>query len=516
MQQPSHADPSLSVMTDKLQGLSPDTWGAQAFLQETLRIPGPKEAVIRGVVKYPVAPDKQPVEVVILPKDFGKRGLKGGGVNQQSVFKSTIVPDAYSAVSDIQQEEGIEEEGATIYTWRVTEQRENSRTSELFLFGNSALRTAETLAVNDDVATRLSDERTKDMLHASVVLDLEELGLAATVMEENMETLKKHNILIVLGVPAGDLKKESTKKAAQGLKGTFTVEQKNARTGKISTWLIEIIGILVEAQPKGTLYTATRKLDGTSALTKQLITIFDIGGGDAYEYEINLQGGLTATPKRMGDGTIQIARPLAELVEQNYGIQISEIEAQEALYRQKIWKGGEEISIKHLIVQLKPRFANLLTKVNITSRVLTTFIIFTGGGAALLSEEIRAKVGQKAKALKEGTDYLIMPSEIAAAANCIGLFAIGYYKIQQSIRKYVEAYANLLLERAQVQQQANGIRSNTKWAEDQQRFSTLQQQYQTLSEQIKTHVGQYYPGVLAQVQEERKAAALQAQQPLAQ
>jgi hypothetical protein len=490
----------ISPTSDQFQGLDPSTWGAQAFLGARLCIPEAGNAMIRGVVKYPIAENGPPIEVVIVAKDFGKRGLKGGGVNELNCFKSTVVPDAYSSISDIQQEEGIEEGGTTLYTWRVKEHGEHGRTSELFLFGNAALRTAETLAVNDDVATRLSDLRTKDMLHASVVLDLQGLGLSATMMENEMETRKRHHVLIVLGVPAGDLNKESTKQAAKALKGTFTVEQKNARTGEITTWLIEIVGVLLEAQPKGTLYAATRKLNGTSALSKQLITIFDLGGGDVYEYEIDLQGGLTAIPKRLGDGTIQIARPLAELVEQQYGIQISEIEAQEALYRKTIWKGGEEISIADLIAQLRPRFANLLTRVNITSRVLTTFIIFTGGGAALLPDEIRAKLEQKARGLKEGEDYLIMPAEIAAVANCVGLFAIGYYKVGQMISKYVEAYVHLLIEQSQVQQQAGNIRHTSRWSEDQQHLAELQQHYQRVSEQIRSHVGQYYPDVLRQVQ----------------
>ena len=170
MQRSDHVEQTVtqisSVVNGKLQGFPADTWGAQAFLGKILRIPGSENVVIRGVVKFPIASDKPPAEVVILPKDFGKRGLKGGGVNQQSIFKSTIMPDAYSAICDIQQEDGIEEGDATVYTWRVKEHGQHRRTSELFLFGNAALRTAETLPVNDDVAIRLADERTKDMLHA--------------------------------------------------------------------------------------------------------------------------------------------------------------------------------------------------------------------------------------------------------------------------------------------------------------------------------------------------------------
>ncbi len=90
----------------------------------------------------------------------------------------------------------MEEEGATaIDTWRV--KPHSGHQSETFLFGNEVLRIVETLAVNDDVAIRLKDWRTKDMLYASVVLDLQELGLSATVLEHHRETRKRHNVLIV-------------------------------------------------------------------------------------------------------------------------------------------------------------------------------------------------------------------------------------------------------------------------------------------------------------------------------
>ena len=59
---------------------------------------------------------------------------------------------------------------------------------------------------------------------------------------------------------------------------------------------------------------------------------------------------------------------------------------------------------------------------------------------------------------------------------------------------------DLLIQQAQIQQQMSTLRRTSQWTEDQQHREGLHQQSLTLSEQIKTHVGQYYPEVLYQVQ----------------
>jgi hypothetical protein len=463
-------------------------------------------ARIKGVIKYPLDADHPPIEVWILPKDFGKRGLKGGGVDRKGYFKTTIIPDAYSAASeDIQQDEITEESGEDLSTYRVQKHGDHQRSSERFLFGGSALRISETLPVNESVASRLDDARTSDMVHASIILDLMKLGCVPTVMEEGIEVTKKYTIVIPLGVPANDLKDQKTIDAAQQLKGRYSIEQCNVKTGKTSTWDIEIVNVILEAQAKGTVYTATRKLDGRPAVNKTVITVVDVGGGDMYKVEINLQGGQISTPERIGDGSIAIARPLQKMVEKVHGIQISEIEAQEALYRKTIWKGGEEISIASLIEELRPRFADLLTKLTITNRMMTTFIIFTGGGAALLEKEIRAKLERTRATLQEGTDFLIMPASIAAVANCIGLFAIGYYKIQKMIRDYVAAYIGLKNDLTMLHQQVEQTRQRAhRWPEEQSELAQLQQRHEDLRHQVSMHVGQYYPEIQQQILAQRQ------------
>ncbi len=65
--------PTLTDQTsDQLGDLEPSTWEAQAFLGKILHIPASRHAVIRGTVKYPVAPNRPPPEVVLLPKECKK------------------------------------------------------------------------------------------------------------------------------------------------------------------------------------------------------------------------------------------------------------------------------------------------------------------------------------------------------------------------------------------------------------------------------------------------------------
>jgi hypothetical protein len=142
--------------------------------------------------------------------------------------------------------------------------------------------------------------------------------------------------------------------------------------------------------------------------------------------------------------------------------------------------------------------------------MLTTFLIFSGGGAALLEKEIRAKLHTRSSQLQEGSDFLIMPEAIAAVANVIGLFSIGYYKAQKLIKDYATAYLDLLAQISQIDTELEQLRRKTMIRiDDQQRARTLQESRLQLSAQAASHVGQYYPEVQQQIQAQRK---LQAQQ----
>lgn len=219
-----------------------------------------------------------------------------------------------------------------------------------------------------------------------------------------------------------------------------------------------------------------------------------------YAYEVDSTSGVIAEAKRLGDGTISIARELKPLVEERFGVDISEAQAQEALYTRKIMKAGDEQDISDLLTELHPRWSNLLTKINITSRMLTTFIIFTGGGAGLLHEELREIMAALPGKRQEGIDYLVMPTKLAPLANVVGVFAHGYYKAQQQIRKMVTAYLALLQERRQLQ---NTIRSLSRQPGQEAATHKKQEELQAVVQRIGRHVGKSYPTLVELIAQEQ-------------
>ena len=307
MQQPGPQLPFVLTLTPEqekvLQGLSPEAWATYALLKLPLVAgDGKQTQKIPPLISFPVVMDQPAVRVRIITKDFGKRGLKGASVDNESLFTTSIIPDAYRAITgSFQQEES--EEGDAIYSYRVLEE---GRETERFQMGATALRKADLLPTDDDTETRLRDPRTRHMLQASVAYDLLQAGAFFN---------QKQGVLLCLGVPVRDLdpeREQATRRAAAELKGIWVVEQTDLRTNTLMTWTIEVVGVLVESQSKGTLYAVTRKINGESAISKKIFHIFDIGGGDTNELEVDASGVILSQGRRRGDGTISVARAPGE------------------------------------------------------------------------------------------------------------------------------------------------------------------------------------------------------------
>ena len=471
-----------------LEGLAESSWGGRVLMELPLiLVQNGHRATIESCVMYPASPLQQPEEAFIIPLDFGKRAIKGGGVDANGFFRGQIIVDAYSAAKYVQMEE--EEGGEAEAIWQIMGPEKSL--SESFRCGARALRMADTLPVNETLAVRLRDLRVRNMTIAAVVQNLRAIGVEPSILEEDTYVMKKRNVILPIGLPADDINKrsEETTKALGQLKGLYTIQEFNTRTGETTSWLIDIVGIIPAPQPRGTHYTVSKNLDGTSAISKKIVTVIDIGGGDIYAYEVDSSSGTITDARRLGDGTISIAHELVNLVDETYGIRISEAEAQEALHQKSILKAGEEADISALLEQLKPRYANLLTTVNITRRMQSTFIIFSGGGTALLHDEIRDKMRALPGKRTEGEDFLIIPPTIAPLANCIGLFAHGYYKVQQIIRSTVVEYLQMIEQSRQLQQQIPQLAKSQ--GKDEEARNAREQLLQ-IQQRLSTHAGQYY------------------------
>lgn len=506
MQHPDQGGATLPALTlgqmDKLAGLKPESWAAHALLDLPLTMGEVNRNFQRipSTVLYPLAPNQPPAVARLVVVDLGKRAYKVATVTDQSKFLTSIIPDAYVPVTGTLQHEGDgndEDSEKPVYAHCVFEERSGEE-SEVFQMGESALRLADLLPTDEDSHVRLADPRSRNMVFAAVAEQYALMKLDETV---------EHNTLLCLGVPPRDLdgeRAQETKDAATTLKGRVTVEQTNLKTGARTIWTLNVIGVYVEVQTRGTFYSIAKKIDGAAALTQKLFEVYDLGGGDTNKLQINAGGVVLTMGERIGNGTIEIARALRKRVEEDYGIELSEIAAQEALHTKKIWRGGAERDISATITKLLPRFQQILTRVTVSRQALSTFLVFTGGGSALFHEAISSMIQTKSKELVSGEDYLIVPADIAPIANAIGLYALCYFKIQAQIKKAILEFLALGDQLTAAQANLEAVQEN---AGNENRPAAA---VRRLHEQHSAHVGNSYPPSLVRHIAAQRKATIQA------
>jgi len=445
-------------------------------------------------LRVPTSATQPPVDAILIAKDWGKNAHKGGGIDHNFHFRSTVVIDAYCRARDIDHSaqefhDAQVQPWEALATWRVFHHNDQAASDEPgFWLGRHAVPYTAELPITK-TAMRIDDSRSQDMLLASTVMDLIGLGLQPTVLEVDMEVTQVHKIVLALGLPLRDVKGAETASAVESLKGLHIVERTDARTGIKQLWHIEIVSVVVIPQTRGTLTAATRTLKNRWAYTKKRIfRVRDIGAGDIHEYGVDSTG---FSGRRLGDGMVKLATTLRELVEEKHGIHLSSAEAQLALRTRTITKAGEPFDIGHLWPSLQAEIDGILTLIGDIREIKTTFIIFTGGGTALLAREIRAMMTE-GYGLAEGVDFLILPENIAEIANVIGLFASGLNEILRLIQKYVQAYLDLKQERESLLQSIR-LLSRPTGQNGSGNLATAQQSLRTIDEQLRHHVGAYYP-----------------------
>lgn len=458
-------------------------------------------------VRFPTTENQPPVDAVLIAKDWGKNAHKGGGVSHDSRFRSTVVLDAYCRARDIDHSaqelhDGQIQPWEELATWRVFHHNDQAVDAVGFWLGRHAVPYTGELPITK-TAMRIDDFRSQDMLLASTVMDLINLGLSPTIMEEEMEVTQIHKVVLALGLPLQDVKSQETATAVASLKGIHIVERTEASTGVLQRWHIEIVSVIVIPQTRGSLTAATRTLRNKWAYTKKRIfRVRDIGAGDIHEYGVDANG---FSGRRLGDGMVKLAAALRDLIEEKYGIHLTMAEAQQALRTHSITKAGEPFDISHLWPSLKAEIDGILTLIADIREIKTTFIIFTGGGTALLAGEIREMM-TNGYGLVEGVDYLILPQNIAEIANVIGLFASALNEILRLVEKYVRAYLDLKQQRLSAQQSI-GTATRSSGQNGVGNFARVQQRLLELDEQLRHHVGAYYPDVEAALVESMTAQA---------
>ena len=486
--------------------LIPGSWAW--YVAKGLQLIDSEGIYIGSRVRFPVAENQPPVDATLIAKDWGKNAHKGGGVSHDSHFRSTVVLDAYCRARDIDHSaqelhDGQIQPWEALATWRVFHHNDQTDGDAVgFWLGRHAVPYTGELPITK-TAMRIDDSRSQDMLLASTVMDLINLGLSPTIMEEDMEVTQIHKVVLALGLPLQDVKSKETASAVAGLKGIHIVERTEASTGVTQRWHIEIVSVIVIPQTRGSLTAATRTLRNKWAYTKKRIfRVRDIGAGDIHEYGVDAAG---FSGRRLGDGMVKLATALRDLIEEKYGIHLSMAEAQQALRTHTITKAGEPFDISPLWPSLKAEIDGILTLIGDIREIKTTFIIFTGGGTALLASEIREMM-TNGYGLVEGEDFLILPENIAEIANVIGLFASALNEILRLVEKYVRAYLDLKQQRHSVPQSI-GTPTKSSGQNGVGNFARAQQRLLELDEQLRHHVGAYYPDVEAALVEAMTAQA---------
>jgi hypothetical protein len=460
-------------------------------------------------LRVPISEYQPPVDAILIAKDWGKNAHKGGGIDHNFHFHSTVVVDAYCRARDIDRsaqefQDPQAQPWEALATWRVFHHIDQASGDEVgFWLGRHAVPFTAELPITK-TAMRIDDSRSQDMLLASTVMDLIGLGLQPTVMEVDMEVTQVHKIVLALGLPLRDVRSNETARAVESLKGLHIVERTDASSGIKQLWHIEIVSVVVIPQTRGSLTAATRTLRNRWAYTKKRVfRVRDIGAGDIHEYGVDATG---FSGKRLGDGLVKLATTLRELVEEKYGIHLSMAEAQLALRTRRITKAGEPFDISPLWPSLKADIDGILTLIGDIREIKTTFIVFTGGGAALLGREIRAMMTEGYH-LVEGEDFLILPENIAEIANVIGLFASGMNEILRLIEKYVRTYMALKQQKASVLETIR-LSSRQGAQNGSGNLETAQQSLREIDDQLRHHVGAYYSDVEAALVAAQSAQAV--------
>lgn len=447
-----------------LEGLPRYSVAAFILLGERLVMPSKK--FLDGRVWHAASPDQDPLLHWVVGCDLGKYQFKFGGVDDAHYWRGTTVIDAYCEARDVVHESKGKGAARGMTTWRLLSAHGNQVNSHPYWISEDALPWTGQMP-RDDIVARLRELRFREMYYAGMGLQLEALGVSFTpvrVMDKQpLEDAiaaaelqaETHNLIAAFGLPLNDISPmtESTREALRSLYGPFTVMRMNTQTGQWELLKAHISDGYAYAQTRGTDDALFLQPDGESSQQdlppgeqNRARTHLDVGGGDAHAFEVLDDGSISFLGTYLGNGTIDLAKPLIDIVFKDHGVRLSEVQAQRALYTGEIrGRAGKTVKIHDSIAKLHAEFDDLLARLEITAEMLTTLIVFTGGGAALLHERIKSKLTSPSMGLQEGTDFIAVPGAIAAITNVAGITVRAIFKAIAFEQEYNEQVLDQLI-----------------------------------------------------------------------
>ena len=151
------------------------------------------------------------------------------------------------------------------------------------------------------------------------------------------------------------------------------------------------------------------------------LTIVDVGGGDLQQTDLTLKPAYRMSSERRGDGTIDIARGLKQLLPK---AKFNDVTAQYALItRQALIAGKMQPIEKEVASVIESYGQDLVGKMLEIVQETRRFLIITGGGVLLLQKPLREMLD--AAAVTAEHDYFVVNRDRASVLNSIGtLFAV--------------------------------------------------------------------------------------------
>lgn len=373
--------------------------------------------------RVPLAASPEPAALIVAV-DNGNDAFKGALMAAHApTLVTTRIVTAYAPAKTIRAGEGI------------TSYRVNG--SEPFWIGEEAVATqkSESLPVGG-TSERIPDERFQSFVAACLVELLRQAGYGPG----------SYALYLSLGIPNEELTLQGvTPDVSRALRLLFdaplAVERADEQ-GRSTSWRLRLVEVIPYPQSFGTFATWYYTLDGRPIETTVVRHVtLDIGGGQFHDCEVDLdlrpdgRVKLRMAASLLGDGTIAIARAAREAIRARYpGIQLSDAEAQQVLLTRRVIVGGHRTVVEAIVDEvITARAQNLFTRMLPLVQEGRNFLLFTGGGSALLEEKLREIV----MPTRAQHQYLFVPRAVAPVLNAIG----GYVLAQAAAQKARAAHA---------------------------------------------------------------------------
>jgi hypothetical protein len=292
-----------------------------------------------------------------------------------------------------------------------------------FWIGEAAIRNAGRALRVGSTATRITDARHASFLAGCLVEAMIAAGFAPGA----------YNLALGFAIPNSEIIKESPNSE----KLVVSDETKNAlrthiqdkqwhitRTderGKRTTWQLTVRYLVPQAQSVGTFVAWAKAPNGRTVTDYDALTILDIGGGDLQQTDITLKPAYRMASERRGDGTIDIARGLKQLLPK---AKFNDVTAQYALITRQALISGKMQTIEKEVVSVIDTYGqDLVGKMLEIVQETRRFLVITGGGVLLLKKPLRDMLD--AAEVEAERDYFLVNRDLASVLNSVGaLFAV--------------------------------------------------------------------------------------------